>query len=174
MNLEGEKFKGRAILMFTWIRKFLSKKRAVSTKRVIPAKTEKFFGELCKALESYGKVVNISKNEHAEWVAPWQAQTPEGPGQIRICAYRAGHIEVTILALTLRWRDKYLKIFQEKCPYRVLGPDDLDRADPGETIQRLHKLASEYERVADKIEEIRERTKAETERVAMLEISLLS
>jgi len=89
----------------------------------------------------------------------------------KICAHRAGHVEITIPALNRR--DKYLKFFLEKCPYRVLGPEDLDRADPGETVQRLHKLASEYERVAHKIKEIREWAGMEAERAAMLRISLL-
>ena len=161
--------------MFTWIRKFFPKKRVIPTKRVIPAKTEEFFKKLCKALKNYGGEMKISKDESAEWIAPWVALTPDGPGQIKICVYRAGHIEITIPALERR--DKYLKYFLEKCPYCVLGPEDLDRADPGETVRRLHKLASEYERVAYKIERWAKEEEIKVgvrfEQAAKLQISLL-
>lgn len=150
---------------------FVSK--IASKKRIIPAKTEKFFGKLCEALEKRGEEVIISKEERRPWYAPWVALTLDGPGQIKICAYRAGHVEITIPALTLKWTDKYLGYLSKKCPYCVLGPEDLDRADPEETIQRLHKLAGEYAQVAYKIEEILEWGKAEGERMAMLQISLL-
>lgn len=158
-----------------WFKKlFFSRKRVITTKkRIIPAKTEDFFGKLCEALEKCGEEVIISKDECRPWYAPWVALSPDGPGQIKICAYRAGHVEITIPALTSRWTDKYLEYFSKKCPYRILGPEDLDRADPEETIQRLHELAGEYARVTYEIEEIREWAKAEGERAAMLKISLL-
>jgi hypothetical protein len=155
---------------------FFSKKRVITAKeRVIPVKTEQFFKKLCEALENCGEKVEITKDEKAEWVAPWIALTPDGPGQIIICAYRAGHVEITIPALNRS--DKYLNFFLEKCPYRILGPEDLDQADPEETVRRLHRLASEYERVAYKIEKWAKEEKikvdSDFERAARLQISLL-
>lgn len=140
---------------------FASKK-----KKALREKAKELWREICKSLESLGEEIVLCEEKEKE---ECDARTLAGPGLIRIMANFADQISVSVEVLRLMrgdYENGYLDAFLNgRRTFIVLFREDFDGIDPAALAQEFHGLSREYDRIAEKIQEIRKEGKQKKDEI---------
>lgn len=128
----------------------------VSKKMALREKAKEIWRKICVSLKDLGEELVLYEEKEDGFC---EAQTPEGPGLIRVMANFADQISVSVEVLRLMRGDHrygYLDAFLNgRRTFVVLFQEDFDGIDPAALAQEFHALSKEYRQIAEKIREIR-------------------
>ena len=136
----------------SWLKNLFVSKKEMALRE----KAKEIWRNICVSLKDLGEeLIFYEENEDSFC----EAQTPEGPGLIRIMANFADQISISVEVLRLMRGDHrygYLDAFlDERRTFVVLFQEDFDGIDPAALAQEFHGLSKEYSQVAEKIRDIR-------------------